>query len=468
MDPLSASANVPGKRLPWRRLAWTAGLAGVVLAGLALWWVWARPAVPDPPAIALDGMDPPVVQIISRALDRVRQERRSGAAWGYLGQVLEVHGLYAQALECFVQAARLDPHEPRWPYRRAYLLGFFQDPDKALPYLRRAVALAAKSDPDNNVPRLRLAETLLEMGRLEEAEEHLTRVARVEPANARLQHALGLLSLARNNPVAAQEHLSQAADSPEARRKACAQLARLFQQQGNETAAAEFSRRAAALPPDEPWSDPYEAEYGRIDKTYMTLYRKTQQLEEQGKKEELLQALRELNRDFPNNRSALALGTTLARMGELSQAEAIFRRALEQSDLRIPAHCCLGIGLYEQGRRLWDTPGQREQASAKVQEAVEHLNEARQRKPDSALAHLYHGLAVQLLGRPEEALRSFRLCIECRPEWVDGHLRLGQLLAEQGENAEACRALEQAVQLAPATDSRARQALEQVRARKTP
>ena len=49
-----------------------------------------------------------------------------------------------------------------------------------------------------------------------------------------------------------------------------------------------------------------------------------------------------------------------------------------------------------------------------------------------------------------------------------GKTTVGQLLAERGEQAAACRALEQAAQLAPPNDPRARQALEQVRAQKSP
>ncbi len=451
----------------WRWTLLAVGL-GLGLVGLGVWWSWPQAAAPEPPVVSLQGMDAPVAAMISQALERVRKDPRDGAAWGQLGQVLEIHDRQLNALDCFIQAERLDPTEPRWPYRRAYLLGHFQGPEQGLPHLRQAVALVAQRDPGNRVPRLRLAETLLQIGRLDEAGELLTQLLREDPASVRAHFLAGLLALTRNDFGPAEDHLARAAQSPKARKKVCAQLARLFQQQGKEPLAAEFSRRAATLPADQPWYDPYEAEYARLDRTYMTQYQKTKLLEAQGQKEELLLALHELNRDFPNNHSALALATTLTRMGEWTQAEAIFRRALEQADLQIPAHCSLGIGLYEQGRRRWDTPEQRAQARAQVQEAVEHLNVVRQRKPDSAVAHLFHGQALQLLGQSREALRSYRLCIECRPEWPDGHLRLGELLAELGETGEACRALELAAQLSPPNDSRARRALDQVHARKKP
>ena len=52
-------------------------------------------------------------------------------------------------------------------------------------------------------------------------------------------------------------HLLRAAESPTTRHTACIQLAAVYQRQGNETAAADYARRARQAPPDEAWSDPY-------------------------------------------------------------------------------------------------------------------------------------------------------------------------------------------------------------------
>ena len=194
----------------------------------------------------------PVVEVISRALERVRRDPRSGTAWGHLGEVLGIHAQNQQALECFAEASRLDSNEPRWPYRLGLYLSILEDPEKALPHLRRAVELLDRFEPSNNVPRLLLAETLLELRQMEEAEAILGTVARAEPDNARVHHDLGLLALAQNQGVAAEEHLIRALASPYAHKKACAQLARLYQQQGKETVAADFlspCRRAAHRPP---------------------------------------------------------------------------------------------------------------------------------------------------------------------------------------------------------------------------
>ena len=122
-----------------------------------------------------------------------------------------------------------------------------------------------------------------------------------------------------------------------------------------------------------------------------------------GQRNELLQVLHDLNRDYPGNRSTLNLGMALARMGDLEGAEASFRQALPYAELQIDAQFCLGMVLYEKGRSLWEAPKQRERARKIVLEAVDHLRTAVQRKPNYAQAHLYHGMAAHLLGQPQEA-----------------------------------------------------------------
>src|SRR5262245_34900950 len=123
-------------------------LAAVLLVGLAggllVWW-GVTTTTPQPPVLALEGVDPDVARAVNDALEGVRREPRSGAAWGQLGMVLRAHRLDAEASGCFDQAAALDPDSPRWAYFRADLL-LAQDFNAALPPLRRAVELADRHD----------------------------------------------------------------------------------------------------------------------------------------------------------------------------------------------------------------------------------------------------------------------------------------------------------------------------------
>jgi tetratricopeptide (TPR) repeat protein len=223
-----------------------------------LGWAWHRFSAPAPPRLSLEGLSPAMARVVNEALEGVQRDRRSSEAWGRLGMVLAVYSLAPEAEQCLAQAASLAPDEPRWPY----LLGVQiagADREKALPYLRHAVELVARADRFNTAPRLRLAETLVQLDQAGEAKEHYLKVLRAQPDNARAHYGLGLVALAQDDPRTAEECFTWAAQSPLARRKANAQLARLAQGRGSKD-AAEFARLATQLPKDLAWPDPYVEE----------------------------------------------------------------------------------------------------------------------------------------------------------------------------------------------------------------
>src|SRR5438045_4158744 len=90
------------------------GVAVVLLAVLAVrYWPRNVETVPQPD---LAGADPEAVELIERTRSQLLARRRSADAWGKFGMVLRAHGFAAEANECFSEASRLDPAEPRWPY----------------------------------------------------------------------------------------------------------------------------------------------------------------------------------------------------------------------------------------------------------------------------------------------------------------------------------------------------------------
>ena len=127
---------------------------------------FATTATPPPPVVNTTGFDPAITAAIQEARAAVEKSPRAATARGHMGMVLLAHEVRAEARECFMQAAALAPHEPRWPY----FLGIAQsidDPMAAVTNLARAVPLF----PSHlHAPRLRLGENLLNLGRLDEAE----------------------------------------------------------------------------------------------------------------------------------------------------------------------------------------------------------------------------------------------------------------------------------------------------------
>ena len=87
-------------------------------------------------------------------------------------------------------------------------------------------------------------------------------------------------------------------------------------------------------------------------------------------------------------------------------------------------------------------------------------------KPDHAFAHLYLGLALNRLGKPQEGLLELRQAVRYSPESVDPHLHLGEALVAAGERKEGFAHLDRAVELAGEDDPRPQKARERLGKRK--
>jgi tetratricopeptide (TPR) repeat protein len=424
--------------------------------GVALWQWWRGPT-PQPPEVALDRCEPAVAAAIEAARAEVLREPRSGAAWGKLGRVLLVHDLAEPALPCFVHAERFDPDNPRWPYFRALILQF-QDPQAALPALRQAADLCDEHDPGNTAVRLRLAEALAQLGRLDEAIAQFKRVLYLYPDDPRARYGLGLAAAAAGDLESARDCFQGCSASPQARKKAAAELARVLMRLGDRAGAAAAERQGREAPPDRPWTDRYTAENGALTVSRSDQFRLAREMIQRGKSAEGLALLRRLVAQKPDHQSYLELGVTLAWLHDSAGAAAALRQAarLDPSSFR-PVHL-LNILLLEQAEQSG--------AQEPLREAVAFGRQAVALKPDNAFAHVYLGLALQALGQRPEALAAFRTAVRCAPDKADAYLYLAEALAEEGHRGEARRLLELAGRLPLAPDDpRPRQTLERLRKR---
>jgi tetratricopeptide (TPR) repeat protein len=387
-----------------------------------------------------------------------------GPARGQLGQLLRAAEEYGeQAGVCFAQAERLDPDNPRWPYLQGEILGQ-RDPDAALPYLRRAVDLGDRQDAENLALRLRLAELLLAKGEDEEAEANLQRALERNPDDPSLHLERGLAAFARDDLAASRDHLLRCQDSPFTRQRACSQLAAVCQRLGDEDAAADFSRRAATLPRDAHWIDPYLAECLQLAVGKPSRFRKAEQLEAQGRLQEAVAQLRALLAESADYRAYVALGKDLGQLGDSRGAEEAFQAATWLAPEKTQAYYYLARLAWGQAEQHWRQDSDHTQALAQFRTAADHARRALVCKPDHAMAHMILGLSLKYLDRRDEALASLRSAVACGPDLAYPHLYLGEMLAEDGQEAEGRHHLEQAVRLAPADDPQPRAALERLAA----
>lgn len=82
-------------------------------------------------------------------------------------------------------------------------------------------------------------------------------------------------------------------------------------------------------------------------------------------------------------------------------------------------------------------------------EALGQFDNARSLDPNQPLAHLYHAVALQETGEPEQALEALRHLCRIYPQFPQGFARLGQALLKIGALEEAESAFERLILLQP-------------------
>ena len=426
------------------------------------WWWFRRPRPPAPPEIALEDVDPQLAEAIQAARAKVIENPKAAEAWGGLGKLLRISNYREQAGVCFARAEELSPDNVRWPYLRGEAL-LLSDPEAGLPHLRRAVEIYEKvSKPETVAPWLRLAEVLLALGRYDEAEVPLRRAQELDPDDASVRLNLGLLAYFRDDLEESRSQLLRCLDNPCTEKKANIHLAMIAERLGESTEAANRSRRAENLPADRAWPDAFLLECLRLAKGKQARFQYVEQLEALGRHREAVEVLQEMIDGQPDYRAYVGLGTNLALLGDFPRAEQALRAAIDLTPDNTRACYLLSRLLYVRAELMWSKDSDRAKAEALFGEAAKYAREALARKPDHAQAHMFLGMSLKHLGQRSKALASLRMAVRCGPELPDPHLHLGQLLAEDGQLAEARVQLEKAAELADPKDKRAREALKRL------
>jgi tetratricopeptide (TPR) repeat protein len=424
------------------------------LLALGGWFAWRWYTTPTPPSVPLEGVTEETAEVVRKATQQVRQQPRSGKAWGELGLALIATHYNEQALVCLQQARRFDPKQARWAYWQGVTLSQ-SDPRAAIGYFRDALALA--DDRDERVSILfALALALVEEQDVDEAVTHLRSLAEMEPDSPRVHFGWGLLALARQPPdhAAARDHLGRLTDSPLARKRAYALLAGVVE---DAQQAKEYSRLAAELPADPEWPTAFDndlAPYKPDLWPRLSVYRN---LEAQGRRDDALAYLRSAAAEAPDEGVCFTLGTALMAppgrsptQEDLAEAVAAFRQALRFNPRNAKAHFFLAALLLQRGEN--------EQALASADAALGLQGQM-------AEGYYVRGQALKRLGRRDEAVAALREAVLRGPEFAVMHQALGEALAESGQPDEGLRHLEDAVRLAKPKEDGPRKALEAWRAK---
>jgi tetratricopeptide (TPR) repeat protein len=425
----TSSTAAPGKS---RRRRWGVWFAiGVSAAGgLTGWQIW-RSTAPAPPLVNTAGSDAAVIAAIAQAREAVLNSPRSAKARGRMGMVLLAHEVRAEARECFTQASVFAPRDPRW----IYYLGLAQLPDNpmaAVTNLDRAVQLFPQSE---SAPRLKLADALITLGRLEEAEAHYRLVWQRETNSAPAGLGLGKVAIAQDRENDAANFLDAATDHPSTRKAAYRLLLNVNQRLGRTNQAEQAARILADLPNDAPLPDPYYAEVERLKTGEEVWIELSDDWMKNGRVADAARLLEKTLQTYPNSdRAMFFLGRARLRLGDADGAEAVLSRAVELAPDSVEAQMQLGVLRLSQGRAKFAQPCFR--AAIRV-------------KPNLGEAWFNFGLTLGTDVNRAESIAALREAIRLKPNLIEAYLGLAVALRADGQNQAAAEELRRALTLQP-------------------
>jgi Flp pilus assembly protein TadD len=448
----------------WRRHRVALGAAAVLIAcgTTGIWW-WMKP-IPAQPPMPPEIEEDEVRQAIEQARQRVIVEPRSAAAWGHLGLVFKAHSLDDDAGLCFIEATRLDPTDPRWPYG-AGLVILNSDVEQSLVWLREAARNAEKKPELRSAIRLKLAETLIQEGQLDAAVQVMGEEERDEPLSPRLALDKGLIALANNDAVAATKLFLQARASPLARKRATVQLAIVSKIRGDEAAAAAYEQEIVQWPDDPPWPDPFLHEAASLMVGHKAREQQVAQLERQHRYVDIADIYLRMIEYQPTITAYVGAGTNLARAGDFDRGLPLLQKAIQLDPESANTHIAYAVTLFTRAEREWKNAPNAKRAKEWFREVIEHARRAAELRPDNGHAYLYWGMSLQYLGDPAAAIVPLRKGVACQPANLALQQALGESLLDAREYTEARATLENARLLAP-KDPRTAKVLERLNQKK--
>lgn len=395
---------------------------------------------------------------VAGAARRVELEPRSAAAWGEYGIALRAYSQHPEADRCFQVATDLDPADGRWPYLMGVHLAD-TDPTAAVGWLERAARGTVPAASRETV-LARLAEALLAAGRPADALAALGPNPDPAAFPPRIRLAAARAAAAAGDDRAAAEFLGDLADHPLAARQALLLRSEICRRQGR-TSYADYLAERAADAPAGGWSDPIAdpirsrdfSRAGRLDEAARLL--------REGRPVEAERLLRPLigGSSASDPRPFVGLAEAREAQGDLKGALEALAEAARVDPKNLAANYRLGLLRFHTGEQLW-AAGRADEARAEFRAAVTWLDNALAINPDFGKGLLLKGAALhRFLGRPEEGLSLLRRFVQLRPEVGEGHLLLGQALADGGQPSAALASLRRAAELAQPGDRRAAEAL---------
>nr|VFK32454.1 MAG: Tetratricopeptide repeat-containing protein [Candidatus Kentron sp. MB]VFK75919.1 MAG: Tetratricopeptide repeat-containing protein [Candidatus Kentron sp. MB] len=319
-----------------------------------------------------------------------------GEAYGRLGQSYHAHRLDASAEVCYRNAERLLPKDIRWPYLSGYLHQQRVELADAVGDYRRTLALHA----DHAQAQLRLAQVLLGLDRLDDAEALLKKVSGVPEFQGVAAFQLGKLMLRKGRHMEAVRLLTRAYEAHPDASAIHYPLAMAYRGQGNIQAARHHLKQRGEVEPTIP--DPVVQALSALSSGKRThqyhairaVWRRQFDL-----------AAREYEAILALDPSDISAWVSLGRCRYLSDdpdgASQAFRIVLQQKPDHDKANYFLGRLLWEQGHK---------------DAAVSHFLTTLKTDPGHGGAHFFLAESLMQKGEFQQAAHHFGKVYEKLPE----------------------------------------------------
>lgn len=374
------------------------------------------PRPSSPPMIDFNGANPAVRTAIESAIQKVKEDLRSGLAWGRLGMVLSAHEYVAESLVCYREAQRWDQWEYRWPYLLAVGLEV-SDPRSAIQEYRHAI----ERDGSVPAPRIRLAELHLNLGQLDDAEEQLRSLKTSMPDDGRVLFRMAQLLYRRGKLHEALSLATSAHDSAPQQR----QVAELVRQLRRATGKDGF-----AVAGDKPsiqtqtgWPDPLLESVRSLRRDPYWLAVQGQQLIAQGRSDEGIIELERAASAAPDDWTLAAqVGRIYLSTSRLQLADDFLSRSIK----RFPQAC-----------DLWRLRGSSRLIQQRWAEAAEDFRKALRLKPDDAPSRSDLGFCLQRQGQLEAAKREFTEALQLDPAFSAARFQFAKLMIDMNDTDSA-------------------------------
>lgn len=355
-----------------------------------------------------------------------------GQTFGFLGQVFQAMDLPGAAAEAYAVARRLAPADPRWTYYGALVAHGRGDLEPAVAGYRAYLA----GRPDDLAANLRLGDALLALGQAEEARQAFAAAQRVDPESAAARYGLGRAAAAAGEHAAAVEHFLAVLDLAPSADAVAYQLAQSYRRLGDEERAAGFLALAGEREPGFP--DPLAGVLASIEKAIA------------------VEVVRDLaagegfsERDFAGFVRANLAGVNGAAAAvrgyaeEAGEAPAAVRGRLRwAAGMLLLVEGDLAAAVHELGAALELAPtlldarhdlGNALAALGRFEDAVESYGGLLARRPDDVATLVQRAAANANLERFAAARTDLEKALEVEPGHAQAQLRLGIVLAGQGD-----------------------------------